>query len=70
MYVKWLKVNYMHCHISVYSKTTTEYFKHKTRITNIPLYFLLQRQFLEDYIKGDIKFLYFILTNSLLLVGF
>ena len=55
MHVERVKVKYEHFRISVYSKATTEKFKQYNKITNIPLYFLLQQQFVEDNIKVDIK---------------
>ena len=42
----------------------------KTEITNFPLYCLLQQQFVEDNIKADIKFIYFLRTICLFFVGF
>jgi hypothetical protein len=54
MHIKCVKVKYMHCRISFYLKTTSV----KLIITNIPLYFLLQQQFLEDIIKTDLIVIY------------
>ena len=35
----------------------------ETKNTNIPLYFLLQQQFVKDNTKTDLKFIYFSLSN-------
>ena len=44
--------------------------RNKIKITNIPFHILQQQQFPEDIIKADLKFIYFLHTNSILFVGF
>ena len=42
----------------------------KTKVTNIPFYFLLQHQFLEFFIKAEFNYTNFWSTYRLLFVGF
>jgi len=67
MHVKWLITCIV---IFQYIQRRPQKNSSNKRITNIPLYFLLQQQFAEDIIKGDIMFIYFLLPNILFFVGF
>jgi hypothetical protein len=58
MHVKYVNIKYTHCYISLYSKTTSENRCNKIKITNIPLYFIMQQQFFQDIIKAELKFIY------------
>ena len=63
-------VKYMHCHIALYSKTTSEQFKQQNKSYKYSILFSTQQQFLEDFIKAHLQFTYFLRTDSLLFVGF
>ena len=58
----------MHCKNSIYSMTNLKNSCYKIRFTEIPLYFLLLNQFLDEIIKAELKFTYFLPTNSLFFV--
>ena len=69
MQVQFVTVKYMHCHISLYSKATSEISSNKTKITSFSFYFLLKQHFVENSVKEELEFLYFLRTNSLLFVS-
>jgi len=69
MQVEFVKVKYMHCDISLYSKATSGISSNKTKITNFPLYFPLKpisfRIILKRIISSNISY---VLTIYSLLV--
>jgi hypothetical protein len=55
MPVKYAKIIYMHCHISLFLQATSEKNHGIKNYSDITLHLLLQKQILEDIIKGDFK---------------